>query len=208
MTNQCKTICFLFTGFTQGDGRPTGMERVYESLDTFRRPGVHIEIKPWWTDHVALAKFINRQVTGGAYRIVLAGYSYGGYRATRVAQELENLGVTVHRLFLVDAVWRPSYPIPFTKHLPSLLSMSRFPNLHVPANVRRVNAWRQRLGPFAEFPINPMGHNLVIENRGETEFSGFKPLEVVHSECDDNVEVRLAIHRGVRDVIAEFKRLA
>ena len=205
-----KVFVFLFTGFHQGTAQPTGLEYLYAKLDHLRRPGVSIEYKPWWTDVEALASFVNRQIVGrtGAshYRIVVVGYSYGGDRAVRLCRALRAIGIQVQNLYLIDAVWRPRYPLPFTKHLPSLLSIFSFPKIVVPDNVKHVRAWRQKYPVFAEWPANPRGHQIVVEDRNKTTTHGVTTLNKLHSQMDDCPSIHEIVLLETESLISQIRK--
>jgi len=128
----------------------------------------------WRDSPKAIARRIfNRRPVGHQPRVVLIGFSYGGWTAVLIARELEGLNVPVETLLLIDAVWRP------LAWLPSLTSLMRRWKIDLPANVGACYAWRQKRS-------TPCGHDI---DPGRVRQFTEHTLNVPHDEIDEHPEV-------------------
>ena len=171
----------LVSGFTQRLGRVNGLLRLRESLveEGFNcGPRWRTYYLEWRADFAQLASDVQNCGTIHGVRplVNLAGYSYGGWGALRLAAELEARGISVPVLTLVDPVARaPWVPRP----LPTLSSMlSRYwsRRLRVPGNVGLVHEFFQRLN-------RPQGHRLLLEP--QTQVGSVTELALRHDQIDD-----------------------
>jgi thioesterase domain-containing protein len=151
-----------FTGYMQTEGRVTGVVELYHDIrQACNCPESVLHLRSWRDDAWQVAEHIWRM---RPRRIVLIGYSYGGYTATLVARELNARGVVVDALLLCDAVWRTRASIA------SPLSLFSRWTIDVPPNVRRLWSWRQMNNL-------PAGHQLKIA----------ASTEIMHGEMVPNV---------------------
>lgn len=164
------------TGFGQREGHLTGLE-ILHTLIRKKCSGVEsIALLKSWNDNtndVAERIWRMRRI-GGTPRVVLIGFSYGGYTAVLIAKELQKRGIKVSHLFLVDAVWR------YSRYFPSFVSLLPFWRIHIPTNVKKVINWRQ-------YVSKPKGHKIVVDP-DHTEHEEHT-LDVIHSYCDDHPDV-------------------
>ncbi len=144
----------FFQGFLQDEGGRTTLERVHRRVNQrCSGPNTIISIGGW-RDNVSdkarrIANWRDEQ-TGDNPRVVIVGFSYGGWSATRVCVELQKHDMPVEALLLCDPVGR------FFGHLPSSFSMLDVIPIRVPANVRKLYTWRQKAN-------YPRGGRIVLE---------------------------------------------
>lgn len=144
MTDDCQSTdainCWVnfFTGFTQGEGNPTPIEKIHRRVSQrLVAPDVVVTLNTWRDSVRDRAKRIQRWRNGKPPRIVVVGYSYGGWSANQLCWELQKFDLEVEALMLCDPVGR------IFGHLPSIFSMLDVIPLTVPANVRSLWTWRQ-----------------------------------------------------------------
>ena len=181
-----QTWVVLVGGFLQQMDGNHGLAALFHLLDRFKRPGLNLLLREWTTDTAAIARRVALLADGGAPTVVVVGFSYGGTTAVRLCEELEERGVTVGSLTLIDAVWRP------WRGFPSVLSVLPWWRLRVPRNVKRVRVYRQR-------EDRPMGHEVVLAEPYSAEMVGPVFLPLRHVEMDDAV----GIHQAVLDDVIE-----
>jgi pimeloyl-ACP methyl ester carboxylesterase len=129
--------CF-FSGFTQGEGTPTPLEKIHRRVSQrLAAPDCVVTLNTWRDSVRDRAKRIQRWRNGKPPRIVVVGYSYGGWSANNLCRELQKFDLEVEALLLCDPVGR------IFGHLPSVFSMLNIIPLTVPANVRNLWTWRQ-----------------------------------------------------------------
>jgi pimeloyl-ACP methyl ester carboxylesterase len=170
-------------GFLQDQGRPTGMVRLWQTLDAqLSRPGVRVELRNWNDNWRQIAELIWRVLPAdGSVRVGIYAYSWGaGWGAMQLARRLSQRGVSVAHMVLSDPVYRSPW-LPFR-----WLAFCPWRPIVVPRNVRKVIWYRQRRN-------RPAGHRLIAEDAGRT--SIFPPdgheADVIHAYMDD----LLAFHR-------------
>ena len=111
--------------------------------------------------------------------INIAGYSYGGWAALRIADQLGFRGYLTHHLTLCDPVARPHWlpqPIPA---LSSLLGRRFSRRLKVPITVLNLYG-------FYQLQNRPQGHRLHVTANTNVVYS--TQLNKMHSEMDDTSE--------------------
>lgn len=169
-----KTWIVLCSGFLQNEGTLNGIEQLWSKVRTrHSSPDVSVEYRPWNTDWRKMAEFMFRlRDHDDPPRIMLVGFSWGGYGMVCLARELAKRGLLVETLILSDAVYRSQWMVW------RWLSMTGFPRIHVPPNVRDVHWFRQRNDW-------PRGHEVVPETHFRTSISTPVILDVTHSYADD-----------------------
>jgi len=171
----------LVSGFTQQLGRVNGILRLRETLveDGFNcGPRWRTYYLEWRADFGQVASDVaNCAVIHRVRpRVNLCGYSYGGWGALRLAEELEARGIEVPVLTLVDPVARAPWvprPIPTPS---SMLPRYWSRLLLVPANVGMVHEFYQRTN-------RPQGHRLVLSP--STQIGSSTELDLRHDQMDD-----------------------
>jgi len=172
------------SGFTQNRGYFHGIMKLREALIS----NGHSEGKAnrvWyvtWKDsmsRVACELSILCNQHGFKPRVMICGYSYGGWGSLQLAKELEKVGIDVEIMILCDPVGRPWWwprPLPA---LTSMLGRDWAPKLRVPANVKVCHSFYQQEN-------RPQGHQLVATN-GTTMEQPIK-LRHKHERMDDAPE--------------------
>lgn len=126
------------TGFQQREGGATPFEKLHRRVQKRAGgPNTVVVIRSWRDSAKDFAQRIHNWRNGHNPRIVLAGYSYGGYSAVEICRELQKFHIPVDHLFLIDPVARWLY------RWPSIFSMLNVLPITIPANVRRATVWRQ-----------------------------------------------------------------
>jgi len=105
-------------------------------------------------------------------KVVIAGYSWGGYSATLLAKELAKHGQKVKQMVLCDAVYRHKY------WLGNWRAMCPLSKIKIPANVEEVTWFRQQQN-------YPRGHKLKPES-DTTKINSPMELKYKHQKCDDS----------------------
>ncbi len=85
-------------------------------------------------------------------RVVICGYSYGGWTAVLLANELKKRNWCVENLLLIDPVWRP------ISWLPSPSSLLTDWTIDTPNTVDVIHEWYQKMN-------RPRGHKVVSASR-------------------------------------------
>ena len=190
----------LVSGFTQRLGRMSGILRLRETLVEL---GFNADQRwrtyylDWRADFEQIASDIAIcSVIHGVRPLVnLAGYSYGGWGALRLAAELEARGISVPVLTLIDPVARAPWvprPLPTPS---SMLPRNWSRRLHVPGNVGLVHE-------FFQTTNRPQGHRLVLEP--QTQRGSVTRLDLRHDQMDDAPPV----HHCVCEAAAGLKKIA
>ena len=137
-----------------------------------------VELAHWNSDWRAHAECVNRMSDDHHAKIIIAGYSWGGYSSTLLAQELAKHGRKVQQMVLCDAVYRHRY------WLGNWRAMCPFSKIKIPANGGEVTWFK--------------GHRLVAES-DTTKIHNPVELMYKHQKCDDSYlfhkEVFKACHR-------------
>lgn len=182
----------VIAGRTQRRGRPTGPQKLFaDAHRRFSGPTTNVSYWSWSDNWAELAQMIARVGNGAIetekFRVAIAGYSWGGDAAIELAARLGGHGIDVARLVLCDAVYRSC--------LFSLrwLSLTPWPTLHVPANVRRASWFYQRQNPLLH------GHRVVAMDPKETRIDLGVELKARHEHMDDQA----AWHRAVIEAFEE-----
>jgi pimeloyl-ACP methyl ester carboxylesterase len=165
-------------GYTQGDRWRTGVGRIYrEILAGCSNGDTSLALRSWRDDVAAIATNVLEWGTDKP-ELIIVGYSYGGWSAVRLCRELEARGIGVASLVLIDAVWRP------WQRFASWRSLLDGWTIVVPANVKHVLTWRQKVS-------RPRGHLVVAADDTKTHIDSIT-LNVGHAYADDQPEVRRA----------------
>ena len=139
-------------------------------------PDTYVKLCSWRDDVANLADNI-MEWGGDNPRVVLIGYSYGGWTAALLSRELQERGITVRHLVLIDAVWRP------WQRFASPRSLWDGMKIVVPTNVERVLSWTQKKS-------KPSGHYVQVNE--QSTFIDRRSLNVSHIYADDQRRVREA----------------
>jgi pimeloyl-ACP methyl ester carboxylesterase len=193
-------FCICVSGFTQSRGTYHGILRLREELiaDGFNNGTAHrVWYLPWVANWQQVARDMQAVCTQHGLRpkVVLTGYSYGGWGALQMARELEPLGIEVTVLVLCDPVGRPWY---WPRPLPAATSMcSRYVafQLKVPPNVRQLHSYYQ-------VKNRPQGHRLACVP--PTVASNPIELRYTHDRMDDAPEYRGRVMKEARAVRAAW----
>ena len=161
------------TGFCQPESRATGVEILQDRLHRLcGNPFTRVLLRAWDDSPWHCAERIwTRRPPVDPPRVVLIGYSWGGYTANEIAKQLHRRGLAVDALLLCDAVWR-SRTI-FGRPL----SMLDCWTIRVPANVRRCFVWRQTAN-------RPRGARVVVTDP-ITEITESVLPHLAHQYMDD-----------------------
>lgn len=192
---QRRTWIYIIGGFLQTQGKPNGSIRLFDDLDCkFSRPGeVRVEFNRWSDNWSDVAEHVWRLRPDGysdRIRVVICGYSWGGYSATLLAREFAKRGVSVHSLVLSDAVYRHWYPLGWWR------AFAPWRRIKVPENVRYVHWFRQDLN-------FPRGHDIVAENPSRTRVSAPIKANQFHSYMDDLLYWHNQAHESVAKCLKE-----
>jgi thioesterase domain-containing protein len=167
----------LYSGFRQHAGLQTGMSRLwYEIRADLASPDTCVELRPWDEEYANMAEFVKLCQNETPPRIVLYGYSWGGFTATLLAKELQRRSLDVDHLVLCDAVYRHWYMLGWWR------AFAVWKKIKIPANVRRVTWFRQQQSW-------PRGHALVAEDKA-TLIDPVRMLHADHVWMDDDPEFR------------------
>ena len=177
---------YVIPGFLQDRGGDTGMVSLWKSLHMmYSDYSTRVELAHWNSDWRAHAECINRMSDDQHAKIIIAGYSWGGYSSTLLAQELSKHGRKVQQMVLCDAVYRHRY------WLGNWRAMCPWSKIKIPANVDEVTWFRQKEN-------YPRGHKLKPES-DMTKINSPQELKYKHQRCDDSYlfhkEVFKACHR-------------
>ena len=140
----------VIPGLLQREGDVNGMVRLWRSIHLERSgPQTCVDLRSWnsnWSDVAELIWRFRPRDKDPAIR--LYGYSYGGYGAILLAEQLRRRGLEVGSIVLSDAVrrWRACWPAAA---------------LTVPVNVREVHWFYQRTDW-------PRGHRVVAADPDHT----------------------------------------
>lgn len=203
-----KIYIILCTGFCQYPGRENGFDKIRRALEEYRSSDVDVRVLTWDADHVSIVSQIMRDLDHAPAAFVVAGYSYGGFLATKVCEEIgsyvldDGTQYNVDDLILVDAVARPwvRLPMPIRKliapalrYLFTFTSIIPWNTINVPSCVGHVDVFRQR-------ETLPKGHAVVATDATVREPTVW--LETPHVEVDDNLQVKNTIIDRAREVIS------
>lgn len=168
------TFLVLVSGFTQNDGKPTGMLNLFQRLTEFRSPTTSVELLPWYADFNQKAENILLCAsTETRPKIMTVGYSYGGgWGLTQLHKQLKKRGLVVGHAIYCDAVYRSG------NWLTAWRSLVPYPFVRVADNVRHVSWLRQKQG-------KPMGHDLYAESPQKTYIEKPICLNCEHVYMDD-----------------------
>lgn len=173
----------FFTGFLQREGGRTGLERLQRRVNAeCSGPDNLIVLKSWRDSARDTAQRIaNWRDEEADPRVVLVGFSYGGYTANETARELQKHRIAVETLALVDPVPR------IFARLPSSTSLLNVWSITVPSNVRRLLTWRQ-------VHNRPGGSKIRLADKITDWQTNETYVDVPHTAIDDLPQ----IHRAIR----------
>jgi thioesterase domain-containing protein len=122
-------------------------------------------------------------------KIVIAGYSWGGYSATVLARELAKHGRKVDQMVLCDAVYRHNY---WLGNWRALCPLSK---IKIPKNVKEVSWFKQQKN-------YPRGHRIIAES-DTTKIN--KPFELMfkHQRCDDSYLVHKEVFKACQATLGK-----
>lgn len=175
-------------GYRTCEGQAQGIERLHDRLHRSYSDDTCRVILRSWNDPIAplVERIKVWSPTFGAPEIVLLGHSYGGYSCVLTARLLEQAGLKVAYLALIDAVWR--WPTRMT-----VLSLLPYPKIKIPLSVGRLVAWRQDVS-------YPRGHELVIPPGVSYEII---PAHVEHVLIDSDPQILDRIEHDIGSVLDE-----
>lgn len=162
-------------GFLQKQGPVNGMVQIWRRItEALRcRPKTQVEIRGWDCDPDDIAELILKlRPHGKDPRIVIAGFSYGGWTAKLITDALAKRGLKVERVITIDAVYRYWCRVGFWR---SLLPWKKIP---FGETVKRITQFRQRQSI-------PMGHKIVAKNPGKTILDPVIWVGATHVFMDD-----------------------
>ena len=164
---------YVIPGFLQNRGGDNGMVSLWKSLHMmYSDYSTRVELARWNSDWRAHAECINRMCGTDYAKVVIAGYSWGGYSATLLAKQLAKHGQKVKQMVLCDAVYRHKY---WLGNWRALWPCSK---ITIPANVEEVTWFKQQQN-------YPRGHKLKPES-DTTKINSPRELKYKHQKCDDS----------------------
>lgn len=132
------TWIVFVTGFMQREGGATPFEKLHRRVTQIcSGPSTIVALRSWRDSVKDFAQRISNWRNGKPPRVVVIGYSYGGWSANQLCKRLQGFDIAVDDLLLVDPVGR------WFGSLPSACSMLNVIPLVVPENVRRLYSWQQ-----------------------------------------------------------------
>lgn len=146
----------VITGFMQTLREPTGGQQLWDEIRR-AQPGPPALLLPWNADWQGVADLIWRfRPLDRPPRVYVYAYSFGGgWGFPQLARELAEREIEIEHAVLADAVFRPRW------RLLAPLSLTPWPKIVAPPNVRKVSWFRQRTGL-------PKGHNVVAADPDRT----------------------------------------
>ncbi len=188
---------FVVAGFTQRESQASGWHQLWRKLNRFSSDARCVEFKTWHQRWDEIADMVQTFAHPKQPPVVrLFGYSYGGFSSVKLARALKARGIEVASLLLADAVYRAQWLLGWWR------SMVAWPQIVIPANVRRVVWFRQFNPRFAlrrssewvgyDRWWEPAGHDVVAENPEFTQIDPVKILSCEHTSVDDAPMVHAA----------------
>ncbi len=164
---------YVIPGFLQNRGDDNGMVSLWKSLHVmYSSYSTRVELAHWNSDWRAHAECINRMSDDQRAKVVIVGYSWGGYSATLLARELSKHGRKVQQMVLCDAVYRHRY------WLGNWRAMCPLSKIKIPANVEEVTWFKQKQN-------YPRGHKLKPES-DTTKIHSPQELKKTHQKMDES----------------------
>lgn len=197
-TDAINAWAILIAGFTQREGQATPIEKLHRKTSkTLSGPDSVVVLRSWRDSTYDLAQRISNWRNGEPPKIVVIGYSYGGYSAVRLCRELQHLHLPVDRLYLIDPVAR------WLSKFPSIFSMFNILPITVPANVRNTKVWRQTSnyprGARVRQEASSGDPTDMVNCGGQIEQTVFP--YVPHENMDDLSQIKDAVYVGTCEVI-------
>lgn len=188
------------SGYTQTRGTFHGILKLREEL---MASGYSDGIKqrvwylPWTSNFQQIATDL---VTVCAHHgvspiVLISGYSYGGWGAIQLANQLDGKGVGVQVMVLSDPVSRPNWLPRFIPAASSLLGRRFSRKLVVPPNVKN-------LFSFYQVQNRPQGHKLVVSNGTKVDVP--IKLQKKHNRMDDTQEFHDRVIREAEFIRRQF----
>lgn len=171
------------TGWHQ-EGRLSGIDKIQNELHikSFQQgyENTRVLLVSWKDSmkHLAQRMWEHRPVDHQP-RIVLIGYSYGGYTINQLAKILTKMGWRVELEFLIDAVWR------WLSKLPSFLSLLGGWMITAPDEVDDLYWWHQKMN-------KPMGHDVRWKHKHSLRWHE-QELPIMHDRIDDDPDIKKRI---------------
>ena len=142
----------LFSGFTQSEKTYNGIADLsthMRELADCRKVWIHTPPFVWDKDEKVTGAYL---ASIGAREVMVIGYSWGGNKAVRLAEELRDRGIKVPYLILCDPVKRPA-PISYLGKITWFRKMIRF---LLPENVVKAAVFVQsKKWPYG-FSVDPV----------------------------------------------------
>lgn len=170
----------VIMGFLQRQGPVNGMVAIWLAIlrALSNKPSARVEIRSWNCDVDDLAELILKlRPADSDPRIVITGFSYGGWTAKLLVDALNARGIKVERVITIDAVYRHWYRLGWWR---SLVPWKRIP---FKDTVGRVTQFRQRKSL-------PMGHTIEVDNPGKTVLDPIVWVDAAHVFMDDQAFIR------------------
>jgi len=171
MPDQIERWIICIAGFRE-EGHLSGTEVLHDALRLQHSSDDTIVLLKSWKDsmpHIA-ERIYNRRPVGHPPRLIIVGYSYGGYSASLLGVIFQKYKWDVEYMALIDPVAR------FFPRIPSSLSLLDFWKIKITDNVNVLDSWHQEI-------TNPHGHKLKV-NREKTDWLP-QTLTVPHRNMDD-----------------------
>lgn len=167
----------VISGFTQKLEHPNGCQNLWNAIRRARRDCYEAatRLDPWNSDWAGIAELVWRfRPTDRPPAVFVYAYSWGGgWGFPQLAEQLADRGIEIEHAVLSDAVYKS--PL----RLLAPLSLTPWPEIRVPENVREVDWFYTRNGL-------PAGHKVVAANPKRTLINpGVLMPGVTHHYADD-----------------------
>ena len=173
MSIEQKKIIFIL-GYGQKVYKDTALKRLWGSLDT----RFYKCIYEWDTNPERLAASISG-------RVMLVGYSYGGYTIKLVADHMAKDNKIIDYYMSIDAVWRKK------TYKPSIKSLNKKRTIVLPGNINNAYIWRQKTGVIK-------GHKVIAQS------TTIKYESLINHTPHFRMDNDLGIHSIINSVANDF----
>lgn len=176
------TWLVVISGFTQKEGSPNGMHRVWEQLHSlFAAPDAHVALREWDSDWRQFAEHIRVSSVDNP-TIIVAAYSWGcGYGLVKLARELKRRAKCINCAVLSDPVY--CHPIWWLRWL----AMLDWRPITIPSNVHSVRWFFQRENRPRAYELRPERKHICTIRKGVeitgVDHQGMDDLEAFHDAC-------------------------
>ena len=182
---QCWVTCI--SGFLQHKGRPNGITALWNYLRKYNSPTLVLDHLLWTADVEKEAEFRWRYLDQRENKNVIVGYSWGGQTAVNLCEHLNDRGIQVDHLILIDAVRRlRPWLLRWTAFVP-------FMRLSIPENVKEVTWYTQNNNL-------PKGHKVVAKNPRKTKIHERIDMPLQHTYADDFYPAHFRIQEIVEEI--------